>query len=680
MAQFDCRASTHINRLARLIATAVADWSFRFARKARLTAQRQRYSRKFMVRLATMVAVAVCMTYGSNLSAGLYEDRELYKQALSALQANRISQFENIKTQLGDYPLIPYLDYRRALLRVGRASAEEALAYRDAHSKYSFGERFMKQWLDVQARNGRWRNYVEHYEPTTNVIDQCRYALGLLRTGDKAAAYRVLPELWNVGKSQHKSCDPAFESWINEGGISADLAWERLKKALDGRQYQLSRYIRRFLPAEAKRGGELMYEARRNPSVAGNPSRFPNDRWGNEAWIYSLYSLARTDSKRAYSLWQRHHGVRQIDSIRAAALVSDLYLWLGLDGHIGLPHQEGLSTRALERVIHAAIAKESWQEAARWMNELPEADLARFEWRYWRSRVDQALGKADWFEGLESLASERTYYGFLAAQTLNQPVSLKEQRYVPNAELESRLADDPHVKMVFEFFAVGEPLNGRQEWRRIENSLSDEEKMVMIQWFNAFGLSNEAIWAANRGEALNFLEVRFPKPFLNYFRQGAFVTNVPVEFLLAISRQESAFNYRAISRAGARGLMQLMLTTAQATARNRGLQRPSASALLDPRRNVEIGSHHVAELMTEFDYNRVLVAASYNAGKHNTYRWLREFKVRDATSFIEIIPYRETREYVKGVLAFTVVYAARDGLEPILFGDHEMQLPSYFLN
>ena len=216
--------------------------------------------------------------------------------------------------------------------------------------------------------------------------------------------------------------------------------------------------------------------------------------------------------------------------------------------------------------------------------------------------------------------------------------------------------------------------------RKLEESLTDDEKMVMINWFNEFGLSNEAIFAANRGEMLNFLEVRFPTPFLNYFKKGAFVADVPLSFLLALSRQESAFNHRAISRAGARGLMQMLLSTARATARNHGIARPSNESLLDPRRNIELGSLHVAELASEFSNNRILIAASYNAGKHRTYAWLRDYKVQDAPAFIEIIPFRETREYVKGVLAFAVVYAKRNGENVQLFDQHELNLPTHLFN
>ena len=623
---------------------------------------------------------ALCTFINSVAHASLYEDRSLYKAAIQALQANRITQFEQHVAALGEYPLVPYLEYRRALLRVNRTNAAAMIAYRDSASAYTFGDRFLEQWLHAQAANGRWQTYVEHYQPTTNVIARCRYALGLLRTGNKQEAYRLLPELWNVEKSQHKSCDKAFGPWIRDGGVTAELAWQRLQKTLDARQYQLSRYLLNFLPDQVKPSGQMMYEVSRNPHLVTNISRFRNDRWGNDALLYGLLRVARNDGSKANSLWQKYHDSRKIDSNTERAFVSELYLWLGLDGHVGLPHREGLSTAALERVIHAAISQNAWQEADRWVQELPDEDLAKYEWRFWRASIDQALGRERWQEEMQSLAAERTYYGFLAAQLLGLPINLNEQHYQPNSELENQLTKHPRARMVFEFFAVDEPTNGRREWRKFETTLNDAEKMVMIHWFNEYGLSHEAIWAANRSEMLNFLAVRFPSPFLSYFKQGAFVADVPLEFLLALSRQESAFDHQAISRAGARGLMQMMLPTAQATAANNGISRPTADTLLDPRRNIELGSYHVAELAAEFANNRVLIAASYNAGKNRIYAWLREYPVQDAASFIEMMPIRETREYVKGVLAFSVVYAARSGKRPQILFAHELQLPSHLRN
>lgn len=632
--------------------------------------------RDLLNRIVRSGLVALLVLCASTNHASLYEERTLYKNAISALQAGRLSQFDGILLQLDDYPLVPYLYYRRLIRDASRASVEQAIAYRNSFNEYTFGERYMNVWLAGQAAKGNWANYVTYYQPTSDIIAQCRYALGLIRTRQKTKAYSLLADLWNIGESQHKSCDPAFNVWIRDGGATPELAWQRMRKALDERSYSLSRYVTRFMTEDMKPSAQAMYDVRRNPRLARSVSRFRNDEWGNDAWMYGLIRLARSDAREAHSLWLKHQANRNISQDQRHVFLNDLYQWLGLDWQTGLTHIPDLSPTSLARVIHAAIAIGKWQEADQWLNELPEEELAKYEWRYWRARTNQLLEREGWQSDMQALAQERTYYGFLAAQTIDSEPQLNEQKYIADAELEARLAKNPHAQMVFEFHAVGESQNGRREWRKLESLLSDAERMTMIHWFNERGLDNEAIWAANRGEMLNFLEVRFPTPFLSYFKRGAFVADVPLSFLLALSRQESAFDHRAISRAGARGLMQMMLPTAQATARNNRLTRPSASSLLDPRRNVELGSYHIAELSADYQNNRALIAAAYNAGKGRVEQWLREFQGNDTVTFIEVIPFRETREYVKGVLAFSVVYGLRNDISTHLFEAHEFVLPN----
>ena len=606
--------------------------------------------------------------------ASRYEDREKYKAAISALSSNQISRFDQLTGELEHYPLHPYLQYRKALLQLSRTNESQAIAIHEDFKEYTFGDRFMALWTDIQFDRGRYQTYVDYYVPA-GVVSQCQFAQALLEVGQTEKAFQLLADLWNVAESQDKSCDPGFAAFIRAGKVTNELAWERLHKTLDEGSYQLSRYLFRFMSEGTHSSAERMYEARRNPRLVNNGNRFKDDRWGNDALIYGLVRLARNDPETARGLWLKYRASRSFTDLQRHRLDDELYLWLALDGQTGLPFKEGLSISTLTRLIHTAISQGLWDEAHKWLKTMDPVEIEKPEWQYWQARIWEALGVEGWQEQLQRLATFRTYYGFLAADYIGVEPQLNEAVYTADKAIEERLNTNLQAQMVLEFFAVGERSNGRREWRHVQETLSPEEQMVMVHWFNEKGLSDEAIFAANRGDLTNFLEVRFPKPFLSFFKRGAFVADVPLEFLLAISRQESAFNYRAVSPVGARGLMQMMLATARATAKAHSIRRPSNETLLDPKANIELGSYHVAELAQEFDNNRVLIAMSYNAGKHNTYKWLKRFPVSDTASFIEVIPYSETRGYVKGVLAFSLVYAMREGNQPPLLHPHELEIP-----
>lgn len=155
-----------------------------------------------------------------------------------------------------------------------------------------------------------------------------------------------------------------------------------------------------------------------------------------------------------------------------------------------------------------------------------------------------------------------------------------------------------------------------------------------------------------------------------YMKTAFPVIEVPPEhmpswsIIHAIARQESQFDRAAVSRVGARGLMQLMPATARGTAPRAGLTY-SESRLNEPAYNIALGATYFSRLMTAYGGSYVLAVAAYNAGPGNVNRWLRTLgdprQDRDVLDWIEAIPFSETRNYVQRVLENAVVY---DALNP----------------
>ncbi len=142
------------------------------------------------------------------------------------------------------------------------------------------------------------------------------------------------------------------------------------------------------------------------------------------------------------------------------------------------------------------------------------------------------------------------------------------------------------------------------------------------------------------------------------------------EIVLGLSRQESEFNPRAFSHAGARGMMQLIPTTAQITARKEGLKYSRSALLDDPVYNMTLGSAHLSHLTSRFDGSLIMTFASYNAGQNRVTRWVREYgdprqAEIDPVDWVELIPFSETRNYVQRVLENVQVYRGRLNNAPI---------------
>ncbi len=145
---------------------------------------------------------------------------------------------------------------------------------------------------------------------------------------------------------------------------------------------------------------------------------------------------------------------------------------------------------------------------------------------------------------------------------------------------------------------------------------------------------------------------------------------VSPEIILGLSRQESEFNPRAFSRAGARGVMQLIPSTAQITARKEGLPYSRSALLDDPVYNMTIGSAHLSHLIDRFDGSLVMTLAGYNAGAARVDQWVLQYgdprsDAVDPLDWVELIPFSETRNYVQRVLENIQVYRGRLNDSPI---------------
>jgi len=137
------------------------------------------------------------------------------------------------------------------------------------------------------------------------------------------------------------------------------------------------------------------------------------------------------------------------------------------------------------------------------------------------------------------------------------------------------------------------------------------------------------------------LELSFPKPFFPLFEKNS--ARLDPYLLLSVARKESTFNPKAISPANAQGLLQILPETSQKLT-------SSSVDLLNPENSIELGARYLSELMNKMNGQLYLALASYNAGEEQVTSWLKRFPNQEPILFIDLIPYRETREYVGAVL------------------------------
>ena len=146
-----------------------------------------------------------------------------------------------------------------------------------------------------------------------------------------------------------------------------------------------------------------------------------------------------------------------------------------------------------------------------------------------------------------------------------------------------------------------------------------------------------------------FWEILYPLAYWHIIQTEAAKQNVDPYLLAAIARQESLFEPKTVSNAGAVGVMQIMPQEAPRIAAAAGLQPPSRDQLFDPAVNIAIGAAEFAQKRAAMNGNDILAIAAYNAGTEAVGKWLAQKPIDDGDLFVESIPYNETRLYVKTV-------------------------------
>ena len=604
-----------------------------------------------------------------------YEDRRAYKRAVFAIETGRLREFRKLREELGDYVLKPYLDFFEAKRRISSLGTSTAKKLREQWEETPIEQRFFRLWLATQAKRGRWSRYLEHYEPSGGAEAQCSYLRALYRDGQRTEALSKVPTLWKVGTSQPKLCDPLFKAWIDNGGVTDEIAWERLQLALEANSVTLAKYLLRFFSDSVSAAARTYYDVHVRPSTIRNINKFIDDPYGRETIVHGLLRYARRDPVKAMALWQRYQTEYQFADYQRQYIAENLVIELSKFGNDVAPELPRYSAEILEVLADQGTRTRNYHNLAKWIRSMPVSYRDTPKWRYWYGKALIELGDAEGVSGLQELASERTYYGFLAALLMNLEPALNQEQLSINPTNAATLKALPGVRRMSELYAVGDLPNARREFLYLFEGLDKEFRPELVFYLVEMGWFDQAVVAANRAELHDFLVVRFPIPFIDTFRRHAFETSIPLPVLFAISRQESVFDPSAVSPKGARGVMQLMPRTARSTADKIREKQPDLDDLMDPLVNIRLGAHYLAELMARYDSNRAVAAAAYNAGPTRVDGWLRRFSGIETVAWIEQIPLRETKSYVKNVLAGSYVYSQLLGNPLPVLAAHERRIP-----
>ena len=299
-----------------------------------------------------------------------------------------------------------------------------------------------------------------------------------------------------------------------------------------------------------------------------------------------------------------------------------------------------------------------WRQSRRWGRQQQQEAA----WQYWKARGLIARGQpADARALLEPLAKEVSFYGLLAAEELGLPVSAVNDPVVPTPAELADIDSLPSVQRMLKFYALDLRPEAVREWISTIRNFDDRERLIAAQYVASKGLFDRAINTADTTVARHDFALRYMTPYREPLSEAAQQIGLDQSLVFGIVRQESRFRADAVSSAGAVGLMQLMPPTAKWVAKQLGKVDYRPSQIGDVALNAKFGTYYFKYWLDRFDNLPLLAIAGYNAGPGRAQQW-RAAKPIEGAIYAETIPFNETRDYVKKVLANAVLYGKQLGV------------------
>ena len=576
---------------------------------------------------------------------------------------------------LKNYPIFDYLvaaRFRRDLASAPNNALDTAVeAFLRAHAGQPVAHALRHQWLLSLAQRRRWDLFLPHSADVNDPQLICDRLAGRLATGDTNGLSSEALARWSMPQRQPEECAEVF-AWLRaQGLLTPALGETRARAALMADNAQFAHELAAELPAELAAPLMQWVHLLEAPRSGLEPlATTPTQPVEAEALLAGFTRLTRTDAAAALALLPpllaRPDATPALQGRlrRAAALGAAYAREPGAVAAFSQLPPEFNDAPVQEWRVRAALWSKDFGKALEWTEQMTPSLAAQPRWRYWHARAVAATAGADAAAPLfTEIAGLRDYYGYLAADRLHQSYNLNIRPSSDDAQLQAALAAEPGLIRAHALLDCDMVDDAGAEWSSVIAAEKPAVKVQAARLASRWGWYAQSIATLAQAEDWDDVELRYPRPYGEVIAQASKVTQVPADWILAVIRQESLFRKDAVSRADARGLMQMQPATAASVARRWHLPAPKRDSLFDPTVAVQLGAAYVRELLDRYGNQLDLSLAAYNAGPISVARWLPPGSL-DADIWIENIPYSETRGYVQHVLEHIVAYAVMRDAEP----------------
>lgn len=604
-----------------------------------------------------------------SFAINLAEQRAIYAEA-TELQVKKNWEGANKKIDLiPRYPLAYLIQYEYLKAHFSSVGTHDILTFINENSQYSASNDLQRTYLYYLAKHKRWDDYLLVYPRFPRSTDlRCFHIEAKIYQGESTQAWTMMRKVWLTGHSLPNACDLVVEHYISNKKITQTLIWQRFNLAFQEDNRAVMRYLGGALRGEEAVLASNIIQVNKHLTDLLTTNVFALKT--NKSFPFLVTFIERLSRKniddglKAYYLYDQKLGFTEKEDIAlkryfaARIIQNDLtnyFYWL--DSFLADLDSDNL----IEQRIRYALRFNNWKDIEHWVSKLSPKLQKHPRWRYWHAReLEHENKKEEAYAIYNELAKKRSYYGFLSAQKAGATYKFDADLIIKKEgsliHLKQELSNIEELKF------QGDNNRLKREWELfLKHSNKTTQQQLGLYAFNK-GWSHLSVLASIRSRSWSALNIRFPEAAPSIFKERSKKDRLNRTYIYAIARQESSFDEVAGSPVGAKGYMQLMPYTAKHTAKKIGLDEYTQVSQLDNGViNVALGSAYLDMMVKRYNGNRILATAAYNAGPYRVDRWKENKKGRDTKAlemdrWIETIPYKETRNYVKNVLTYNVIY------------------------
>ncbi len=620
--------------------------------------------------LATLSAAAVLAGAPGAAIAQPSPERTL-QEMREAFRKNDQRTLREGLPRLQGHVMEPLAAYWELKSRLDSASPDEIRAFLRRWTGSYYEDRLRNDWLLLLGRRGDWSNFrLEHaqYRMNDDREVQC-YALQADQLERRAPVAETVRQLWLGQKEADAGCASAARALLQQDELGTETAWQRARLGMESGRLRVATQAVAMLDDKWAATAEQIY---------ADPERYLDEK----------LTAVRPRTKELVTLALVRLAARNFEEAAEEAgklrwrtqLTAEERSWVW--GVIGRQAAQKLSPRAHEYFGHAqdkylhdemlawkaraALRAADWKAVQDAIAHMGEAQRRDPSWTYWQARALLALQAPSHDEQaralLQGIAGNNGFYEQLAQEMLGQATVVPPAPKALSAAEKATARQNPGLQRALWAIANGLRAEGVREWNYTTNlhqrgGMNDRELLAAADLACQQQVWDRCINTSDRTKAEIDYSQRFPTPHREQVVKRAREVGLDPAYVYGLIRQESRFVTDARSGVGAAGLMQVMPATAAWTAKRIGLSDFKPHQITDRDTNIALGTAYLKLALDDFEGSMPMAAAAYNAGPGRPRVW-RNGPVLEAPIWIENIPFSETRDYVKKVVANTNNYAA----------------------